>query len=150
MKRILPLLVVSIFILSGFGTVATPEEEIESLNVEEDWELVIDIKGGLFGYNVRIVNEGNETVNGSLTMNITTDATFMILGGFTEIEIPPEDIEPGEEITVKSGSVIGFGPIITNIAGVFETPDVYPFETEANGFLLLFFPLVSFSPVVIP
>ena len=53
MKKILPLLVVSIFVLSGLIVVAIPEKV--SLN-KQDWALEIDVEGGFLGYEVVITN----------------------------------------------------------------------------------------------
>ena len=149
MKKIYPFLIIGILVLSSIGAVAIQEEK-EPLNMQ-DWQLVIDIKGGFFGYTVRITNEGGEPVSGDLTINITTDAGFMLLG--KELSETPDVIEalsPDEYVEFKMSPVIGFGPAIINIDGVFETPDVYPFETEANGFVLLFFVRCGATPIVLP
>ena len=153
MKKLIPILIVGVLLISGLGAVAiASENRMQNKPMsEEDWELVIDIKGGFFGYSVRVTNEGNETVSGNLTIDITTDATIMLLGNeLTETPDVIEALEPGEYISFTMRPVIGFGPALINIEGVFETPDVYPFETEANGFVLLFFVQCSVTPIVIP
>ena len=46
--------------------------------------------------------------------------------------------------------VLGFGPATISIYGTFETPDVYPFETITNGFVVLFFVACGAIPINIP
>ena len=71
MKRILSLIVVSILALSGFGATAT-SDDVESLNTQEDWDLLFKFKGGLFGYTLLVENIGNESVVGNISIQITT------------------------------------------------------------------------------
>jgi len=114
-------------------------------------ELEIVVKGGLLGYTYTITNVGEEWITGNFTINIFTDAAFMFLG--RELSGSPdccEKLPPGESVEFRIGPVLGFGPAVINIEGIFETPDVYPFETEANGFVLLFFLSCDAIPINIP
>jgi hypothetical protein len=151
MKKILILLAASIIVLSGLiaGAVSINQEALHT----QDWAIEIDVEGGLFGYTCTIRNVGEESVIGNLTMNIITDARFMLLG--RELSESPIQIElaPGEFYESKTYPVLGFGSAFIGIEGGFildETPDVYPFETEANGFILLFFIRCDATPIVIP
>ena len=155
MKKIYPFLIIGILVLSSIGAVAETDGkqmEKEPMNIQ-DWQLIIDIKGGFFGYTVRVTNEGGEPVSGNLTINITTDAGFMLLG--RELSETPDVIEalpPDEYVEFKMGPVLGFGFADITITGVF-TPidDPYPFEMEAtNGFVLLFFVRCGLTPITIP
>lgn len=157
MKKILPILVVSIFVLSGIGAVATPnEKQIENkpLNTKE-LELEIKVKGGILGYQLTIENVGNETVNGSLTMNITTDAWFILRGRNLEFPLCPYhlDLSPSEKDSFNPGPVIGFGPATITIEGELafeESPNSYEFETIGSGFVFLIFTVCDATPINIP
>ncbi len=144
--RKVTILVVSILVLSGLGAVAIPnEEQIENKPlITEDWALEIKVNGGLFGYQVTAENVGNETVNGSLTMNITTDAWIMLRGRNLRFPLCPFhlDLFPGEKESFNPGPVIGFGSAKINIKGEFafdESADPYLFETNRSGFVFLIF-----------
>ena len=96
-------------------------------------------------------NVGEIPLNFNFTINITTDAGFMLLG--RELSETPDVIEalpPDESVEFKMGPVIGFGAAVINIEGIIETPDVHPFETETNGFILLFFVSCSATPEPLP
>ncbi len=157
MKNILPLLVVSILVLSGLGAVAIPnEEQIENKPlITEDWALEIKVKGGLLGYQVTVENVGNETVNGNLTINITTDAWIMLLGRNLEFPLCPShlDLSPGEKEPYNPGPVIGFGPATITIDGEFtfeEPADSYPFETNGSGFIFLIYTTCDATQITLP
>jgi len=146
MKKILQILVVSILLLSGIVAVAkTNEEQIENKPlIIKDWIIEIKVKGALLGYQATVENMGNETVNGSLTMNITTDAWIMLLGRNLKFPLCPHhiDLSPGEKESYNPGPVIGFGPATITIDGefAFEGPaEPYPFETIGSGFIFLIF-----------
>ncbi|UCF11827.1 MAG: hypothetical protein JSW06_07200 [Thermoplasmatales archaeon] len=131
---------------------------IELSNKGDDWTIEIEVKGGLLGYKVTLRNIGNETVNGSLIMNITTNSLFMIVGrkvGFEPTDWHAEQLAPGEEILRNLRPLLGFGPAVITIEGVFnkvgmgtwdDCPNI-PFELESKGFVLLFYPFVKFEPI---
>jgi hypothetical protein len=153
MKKTLIIVVICVLILSGFGAVALPNEnQIEHNPLDtQDFDLEIVVKGGLFGYTVAVTLGGTEPESGNLTINITTDASIMILGKRFELIVPPEDIEPGETVEYKLRPVFGFGPATITITGAFYPPgDVYPFETEVNGFIVLFFVRCGATPIILP
>ena len=151
MKKIIPLLVVSILVLSGSGIIAIPnEEQIENKPlIKQDWQLEIEFKSGFykcgFGYIVTIENIGNEPVAGDISIYITTDARIMLSGtdhfGF---HINPVEYIPGDPQVYPFQPVRGFGPATINLSGVFRYRDIYgayweyPFEAEVKGFVFLF------------
>ena len=142
MKKILPLLLVSIFVLSGLGAVAVPEEkQIENKPLStQDWELEIKVNGGFLGYTVIVTNEGNETVNGNITINITTDAWFMYLGESFEIFTSSNyEFPPGFDTNFHIKPVIGFGLAKINVeVGFIDSQNnTYNATAEAKGFILL-------------
>ena len=64
MRKLLPLLVVSILVSSGLGAIAIPYEKLiadQPLNTQ-DSPIEIIVKGGLLGYKVTVKNVGNESV----------------------------------------------------------------------------------------
>ncbi|EMR75360.1 hypothetical protein MBGDF03_00849 [Thermoplasmatales archaeon SCGC AB-540-F20] len=150
MKRIIPIVVVSILVLGGLGAVALPEpeEDIEPLNTE-DWKLVIDIKGGFLGYTVTVENVGNETVTGNFSTKIITDMMVGMFGYEYDTFIDPIKFVPNEPIKYRVNPVIGFGPATIKVSGVFS-PGGWGFDAEANGFVLLFYVIASFDPITIP
>ena len=154
MKKLLPVLVVSILVLGGFGAVAVQDEEyIENKPlITQDWLLEIEFKGG-FGYTVTIENIGNESVTGEIFIEITTDAWIMLLGsehfGFS---IDSVEYIPEESQIYKFGPARGFGPAIINLSGVFihEIGEEYLFKAEVEGFVFLFYILCGKTTLNIP
>jgi hypothetical protein len=159
MRKMIPILVVIILVLSGLGIVAVPnEEQIENKPlIKQDWLLEIEFKGGFykpgFGYIVTIENIGNESVTGDISIYITTDAWIMLWGsdhfGFhiNQVEYKPEDPQ-----VYPFQPVRGFGPAIINLSGVFTTEigGEYPFEAEVKGFVFLFCVLCGKTILNIP
>jgi hypothetical protein len=157
MKKILPFLVISIFVLSGLGAVALPnEKQIENKPViAQDWALKIEVKGGLLGYQLIIENVGNETINGSLNMNIATDALIMLRGRNLKFPLCPSylNLSPGDKESYNPGPVFGFGPSTITIDGefAFEEPvDPFQFETNGRGFIFLIFTTCDTTVITIP
>ena len=154
MKQLLPLLVVSILVLGGFGTVAIPIEkptEAQPLNIQYP-PIEINVRGGLLGYIVTVRNVGNETVNGILNMTITTDATFMIMGDVLSHDSFELDLETGENLKFKWGPVLGFGPARINVEArlTLESGDFYDYSGNATGLILGPFVLCGAIPITIP
>lgn len=154
MKKILPLLLVSILVISCLGAVAVQEEKHivnKPLNTQ-DWKLEIKVTGVTLGYTVIVTNVGNKTVNGTVNITITTDAWFMFLGGSSGMVTPPWKISLGQGTEFKLKPVIGFGLATINVSGVFthETDGEYPFQKETKGFVLLFYVIVGLELILIP
>ena len=159
MKKIIPILVLCILVISGLGAVAVQDEKyIENKPlIKQDWLFEIEFKGGFyksgFGYIVTIKNIGNESVTGDISIYITTDAWIMLLGtdhfGFhiDSVEYIPEDTQ-----IYPFQPVRGFGPANINLSGVFtnEIGEEYPFEAEVEGFVFLFFVLCGKTTLNIP
>ena len=148
MKRILPLLVISILVLSGLGAVAVPEEDTTPETLLQP-ELEIMIRGGLLGYTIKVKNVGNEAIKGTLNMTITTNATIMILGDELPYNGFELDINTSTHYIFKWGPVIGFGPATINVEGVFS-PGGWGFQGEISVFVLLFYVLCSKTTFNIP
>lgn len=153
MKKLLPLLVVGIFVLSGFGVIALQEgKQIVNKPLNpQDWELEILVIGETLGYRVIITNVGNETVNGTVNVTITTDTWFMFLGGSSGMVTPPWEISPGKGTDYKLKPVIGFGLAKINISGVFthEIDGEYPFEEETGGIIFLIYVVCGTKQIII-
>ena len=134
MKKILPLLVACIFVLSGFGVVAVSEEE-ESLN-KQDGELDIEIKGG-FGVKVILTNMGTmPTENTNTTIMIS--GAFIFMGGLTLCisDDPWQNTDPGESVTIKSNFVLGFGFASIHVKVNYTIDmDEYNVTKDARGFV---------------
>lgn len=154
MKKLLPLLVVNILVLSGIGAVALPnmkQIDNEPLNTR-DWDLEIEIKCGLFGYEVNVTNKGDKTFKGSLKLNITTTAWIVIVGDYYEWAIPNFNLDPLDSIEHKMKPVIGFGPSRITISGIYNCINctLQPFKLTEPGFVFLFYISCATSPIVIP
>jgi len=151
MKKLLPILVVSILVLGGLGAVAIPNRgqiENKPLNTG-DWALEITVKGGLLGYTVNVSNVGNESVTGNLSMAITTDTWITIIGNklYCVLENPPIV----DNYSFKMSPLIAFGPAKINISVNFtEIATGNPIEgwDLTKGFVLLFYVLCD--EIVIP
>jgi len=133
---------------------------IENLKAGEDWAIEIEVKGGLLGYNVTVTSVGNETVNGSLKMNISTNALFTLIGRILKID---EEINFPHmsyhicDLHFHARPLIGFGRAKIIISGEFKRIGytvlecrLYPFEQETNGFVLLFFVGYDGNPITLP
>ena len=146
MKKLIPLLVVSIFVLSGLGAVAVPEKE--PLN-KQDWALETEIKGVFKGYIVTLTNVGNELVTGNFSFNITTDAWIMFRGDKLSFIDYYFNRNPGEPAEFIMKPVIGFGPATINLEVEFidEQNNTYNASAEVKGLVLLFYVLCAKTTV---
>ena len=150
MNKILPILVLSIFVLDGLGAVAIPNNkkiENKPLNMQ-DFELEISIQGGFFGYIINVINKGTEPVSGNLTIEITTNAMVMLLGQTLSKELTIA-IDPGSaEGEFKLTPILGFGDATISISGVFRTEHgEYPFEIlNDRGYIFLIY--IVFSEII--
>jgi len=151
MKKILPLLVVSILILSGLGAVAIPSYKIieNKTSNMQDFELEIVIEGGLFGYLINVINKGTEPVSGNLSIEISTTAMITLIGRNLSKEYELGKIDPGSaKAELKLRYFLGFGDATMSISGVFRTDqEEYPFgSTNERGYIFLIY--VVFGDVV--
>ena len=133
---------------------------IELSNTGDDWAIKIEVKGDLLGYKVIVTNIGNESINGSLKMNINTETNLfpLPLGRDLKLEAVIDDRVCTSRGTCcfKMGPILGFGPARIDIDGVYqrvgmETLDdcpVVPFGQNIPGFILIFFPLANFKPMM--
>jgi len=151
MKKIFPLLVISILVLSGLGAVAVSDDKhIEDKPMStEGFELEIGVKGELPGYSIVVRNVGTVPVTGELNMMISTDGFGMIVGKEIGMNKAFDDPIPIEEFAkLKTGLVFGLSPVTIKVSGVFKTgPADYPFETTGNGFVFLFFVICNIDPI---
>jgi hypothetical protein len=141
MKKLLPLLVISILVLGGFGAVAIPnEKQIQDKQLRIDHEsLEIKVKGILFGYKVTVTNVGNESVSGNFSMNITTDALIMLRGEELEQTVPFIGLGPNDSKEFWMGPVIGFGRALISALAILDNLIPIKYSKEANGFVLLIY-----------
>ncbi len=151
MRKLLPVLVVSILILGGLGTVAIPIEkptEAQLLSTQ-DPSIEIKVKGGLLGYKVNVTAIDPPPPNGTFTINITTKAWFMPLGA--ELAIQPcrfhfgPDLPKSVEFWMRP--IIGFGPanITLDARYTYDGGGYVGSTAYAKGFVLLIY--VSLEPV---
>jgi len=157
MRKIIPILVVNILLLSGIGAVGISyEEQFENKTmISKDWALQIKFNGELLGYQVTVENLGNEIINRSLSMNITTDAWIIFLGRNLEFPLCPHHINlsPGDIEPYNPGPVIGFGPATIKIDSEFvfeDSADSYSFEKLGRGFVLLTFTRCDKITITLP
>jgi len=150
MKKILTLLVISILVLGGIGAVAIPSNKQmvnNNINMQE-FELEISIQGGLFGYIINVNNLGTEPVIGNLSIDISTGAMVMLIGGNLSKEFAVS-IDPGSaEGEFKVLPLIGFGDATMSMSGVFRTQNGdYSFgSTNERGYIFLIY--VVFSELI--
>jgi len=95
------------------------------------------ILSGFFKAKAVIKNNGDETAS-CVKWSITLDGGA-IIGGYSEGEI---DIPPGEEVTVETGLVLGFGR--TEITVTAEFPECSD-QRNNGGFVYIFYVHVNFG-----
>ena len=156
MRKIVPLFIVGVFLLSGIQAVAISDEKVleENLLATENIGLEIIFKGGLIGYHLTVENIGTEPIYGNLTMNITTTAWIILKGQTIQYPLCPHhlDLIPGEKEPYNPGPVIGFGPATITIKGTFTTdisPDPLLFEKTSNGFIFLLYTIYETTTITL-
>jgi len=104
-------------------------------------ELKIVVDGGFLGYTVTVTNLGDEPVNGSLDITVTTDATFTLLGEELSFEGWDFALDPPNPDSRNLMPVLGFGPATITVEATAETPDVIEahYSGNATGFVFLIF-----------
>lgn len=146
MKKILPLLVVSILVLSGLGAVATTSEKENTQLTTLPPDLSFNIRGGL-GITIGCFNAGNHAFTGTINVSITVHGGNIILLSdswklvFDEIEIPSKTGG-----TLARLLMVGFG--WTTIAIKIETPLTGPSQGQTDGFILG--PFILIKQLVMP
>jgi len=151
MKKLLPVLIISIILFSGIGISAAPlKNEINNHpQMMEDWNLEIKIKGG-FGYTATVTNTGTEAIEGNLTIQIHTEPTLILIGKDLEA-IDDINLNPDDSLKYKINPLLGIGPGHINIDVVFITDtDTYVKTEQTNGFVFLFFSFCGAATVNIP
>lgn len=140
MRKILPLLVVSILVLSGLGAVATTSEKENTQLTTLPPDLSFTIRGGL-GITIGCFNAGNHAFTGTINVSITVRGKIIMLLSdslklvFDEIEIPSKTGG-----TLARILIIGFGWV--SIVIKIETPLTGPSQGQTDGIILGPFVLV--------
>ena len=153
MKKILPLLVVSILVLSGLEVGALLEDK-ESINkLDEEYEIVI--KGELLGYTVTTINTGDEPFDGHFEISIRTNASIWMIEKNTVSNFHPYFmLDPNQSVKQFLYPVIGFGRAIITIEGFIcnylTGGNYYRFEIEENGFVFFIFILCGVVTIHLP
>jgi len=143
MKKIVPILVVGILVISGFGAVASSTDIKSDKNIEgTQSQLQAEVKCGL-GARVTITNVGTETFEGDLLCNITISGLIY----YKTVYHSRHGIElsPGESIRVRTLKT-GFGPTTVTVKLFWEGGEV---SGSTSGFML-FFLILGAPPIVIP
>jgi len=132
MKKLLPLLVVGVLVLSGLGVVAVTSKKVSTPQSLQPEVKILDIIGGLFVVEATVRNVGDEGAVITNT-NITIDAPIMLRGRYTDIK---EDIGLGSGVTIAvvSDLVIGLG--FCTITYIIDIRDHEEVTATANGFVL--------------
>jgi hypothetical protein len=140
-------------ILCGFRAFAIPN----NLDIEQNplnmpgFAIEITIEGGFFGYSVSVMNTGPEQVKGNLTLNISTDAMFVLFGETLskDIELDLNPINGVENFKLQP--ILGFGSASISISGLFRHCQIeYPINNETSGYAFLFFILCDETIINIP
>ena len=108
-------------------------------------KLTMIIKKGLLKFSGDIKNIGNKTAF-NVQWNITFDGGFILLGRHSSWTLP-KPLLSGEEMSISSNLVFGFGRILINITAWADNAPVI--SITSPGFLLLFF-VIPFIVIPIP
>lgn len=141
MKKILPLLVVSFLVLSGFGAFTVPCMQDKTSQMAL---IKIDLTAG-FGYKLTITNIGPGNYGSNIEWELTTKAPIMFKGQEWIMNSSFIELEPGQSKTFKSGLVSGFG--LAEIHFYIDTKDL-TVDADTLGFLL--FVVILTPPIHYP
>jgi hypothetical protein len=152
MRKLFPLLMVSILVLGGLGAVAISiEEQIkeEPLNTQSPL-IEIKVKGGFLGYKVTVTNVGNASVKGHLNMTITTNAPFMPIGSQLSLPGWTFNLAVSNSANTPVRPAIGFGSANITVSGEVYLVNVGTFQYSAltTGFVFLIY--ISCTMPIIP
>ena len=143
MRKILPLLVVGIFVCSGLGAVAIPFENKSNARVLQPQLEATAICG--WGILVTIKNVGTETFQGDITCRLDIDVPSFITISGHKWEYNGWTLEPGASILVR-GRVFGFGPATISMDLDYGQGVI---TGNTTGYMILFF-IIGAAPIVIP
>ena len=155
MKKMLPLLVVIILVMSGIGAIAVSIDKKmgnDPQNIQE-WELEIKTKAKLSGYKLTLSSQGTENVKGNLTVTVGTHGKTLM---GKEFIWPPDEaydinMAPGESETVQLGPLLGIGSIKVVVDAIILTDEgEFLKSVETEGFLFLIFAFFSMDPLILP
>ena len=133
-KKILPFLIVGFLVLSSVGAVAISDEKNEKLEPLQEQYVVFGVHGG-FGIKIsmrtlfEVYDEPGE-------IEITIDATIMIIGQKSNIPIPIPLHPDDNTIYVKTGLKLGFGRCTVKATGDFDNDGIPDTENAADGIIL--------------
>ena len=144
MKKILPVLVLGILVLSGFGAVAISNEKntaTSSTTQKPEYlpEYLIEIKGGFRWGVTAIITVTHGEPPEELACEFTIEATVMILGRHNTVMFNPQ---PEPPVEIRSRLLLGFGTA-GRIGATLLDGDQILAETTASGFVLGPFLLVQ-------
>lgn len=151
MKKLIPLMVVSIIIFSGSGTVAIHnDKQIENKPLSsEDWKLEVTIEGGLFKYPITIKSFNTTVPDGTLI--ITMHLRRFIFRSSTQFKVHKLNSFNGS-IDDNFSPVFFFGPIIIHIRVDFfiENGEDYHKKEDVIGLAFPSILLFDLKPINIP
>lgn len=155
MKKLLPLLVVIILVMSGIGAVAVSNDKKMENKPQstQEWELEIKTKAKLAGYKLTLSNQGTENVKGNLTITVGTHGKTLMGKEFIWPPDEPYDINmgPGESETVQLGPLLGIGSITVVVDAIILTDEGEHYgSVQADGFLFLILAFFSMDPLILP
>jgi hypothetical protein len=139
MKKLLPLMAVSIFVLSGLGAVALPSEKQDAKSAYQA-DIEMSFRHGFqigVMVNIQCSAETPDVIEANVHFDI--NAPLMLYKGECDAMPDPIPIPSGGEATAKTGLIFGFGPALITAMGTFylaETPDVYEANVEINGMVI--------------
>lgn len=154
MRKLLPLMVVSIFVLSGLGAVAIQDEqqiENQPSNIQPHL-LEINVNGVFLGYKVTITNVGNVTINGTINMTITTNAPFIPMGSVLSLPGWNFGLTVSNSASTFLRPAIGLGPVNVTVSGEVVLANIGTFQYSAwgTGFIFLIYILCTIPTITIP
>lgn len=145
MRKILPILVLSILVLSGLGVVATTEDE----NPSTLGSLEAEVRGG-YGVTVTITNNGDEPYQeqGDVTIFILSHRYFTN-NGVSTFPTPIPIPAGGGSVSVSTGLVVAFG-IISRVLVKIDIDGDGNVDAEGSKFAVVLGPLVLMRNLQIP
>jgi hypothetical protein len=106
MKKLIPLLVVSIFVLSGLGAVAVPDEE--SIASMGNGHIEGEFKGGL-GVGFTFTNNGSIPYEEQVNITIKIQRLINLKGKYYNFSMPT--IPANETVSLRTPIIFGLGPV---------------------------------------
>ena len=103
-KKILPLLIISILVLSGLGAVAVSDEE----SIASSGSVWVEFKGG-FGVGFTFTNNGSIPYEEQGNITIKIHRLINLKGVYYNFSMPT--IPANETVSVRTPLIFGLGPI---------------------------------------